>query len=232
MDYGCKGFRMRRRKFFMVLLGTFTITGMIGSVRFWREIFGESISPVKFKFNESKVSSSTKGNHFFSSHQYATIAVLSAHIVPSDDTPGATEANVVEFIDRKITNSAKKQKKYLEGLDRLDKFCHNRSGGNFLSLSSNEQLQIIDEIFISYETRRQKVSNPISRVKHKIFRLWDDMFSVGSHVAFFAMLRRDVFKGFYSHPVSWEVLGYSGPPQPLGYPDYSNPPKLFSVVSK
>jgi hypothetical protein len=34
----------------------------------------------------------------------------------------------------------------------------------------------------------------------------------------------DTCDGYFSNPVSWKVVGYFGPPQPNGYPDFSEPP--------
>src|SRR5919206_159660 len=49
--------------------------------------------------------SSTEGR-FFDAHQRATIEAAMARIIPTDDQPGAREAETVEFLDR-----------YLSGLD-------------------------------------------------------------------------------------------------------------------
>ena len=42
---------------------------------------------------------------------------------------------------------------------------------------------------------------------------------------FFNRFRVLVIKFYYSHPYSWKKLDYNGPPQPVGFPDYSLPPK-------
>jgi len=41
----------------------------------------------------------------------------------------------------------------------------------------------------------------------------------------FARLRRDAFTSFYADPRSWPAMGYAGPPQPNGFPDYAEPPR-------
>ena len=38
--------------------------------------------------------------HFFNPHQRATIAAAMARIIPTDDAPGAAEADCIEFVDR------------------------------------------------------------------------------------------------------------------------------------
>ena len=41
--------------------------------------------------------------HFFNPHQRATVAAAMARIIPTDDSPGATEADCVEFVDRYLS---------------------------------------------------------------------------------------------------------------------------------
>ena len=42
---------------------------------------------------------------------------------------------------------------------------------------------------------------------------------------FFDRTLEDSMRLYYSHPDSWPSLGFSGPPQPHGFPDYRLPPK-------
>lgn len=42
---------------------------------------------------------------------------------------------------------------------------------------------------------------------------------------FFDVARGDVMRRFYSDPRSWVALGYAGPPQPAGFPDYAEAPQ-------
>ena len=37
--------------------------------------------------------------HFFTRDEYALVGILAALIIPADDSPGAAEAGVSEFID-------------------------------------------------------------------------------------------------------------------------------------
>ena len=40
---------------------------------------------------------------FFTPHQRATVEAAMARIIPTDDTPGATEAGCVDFVDRYLS---------------------------------------------------------------------------------------------------------------------------------
>ena len=163
---------------------------------------------------------------FFSEHQYALVATLAALIVPTDDDPGATEAGVADYIDTLVAGSEERQVVYTKGLKWLDEFSQERygSGKDFLSLSLKKQidlLRLIDEI---QSMRFRPVSSFLQRVHRKINKIWDDLFGAGENSKFFNKVRKDVFYGYYSSPVSWKVVGYFGPPQPNGYPNFSNPP--------
>ncbi len=41
----------------------------------------------------------------------------------------------------------------------------------------------------------------------------------------FARTRQDAFAAFYGDPRAWPGIGYRGPPQPEGFPDYDRPPQ-------
>ena len=42
---------------------------------------------------------------------------------------------------------------------------------------------------------------------------------------FFEATRDSAMRHYYSRPEAWPSLGYAGPPQPLGFPDYAKPMK-------
>jgi hypothetical protein len=41
---------------------------------------------------------------------------------------------------------------------------------------------------------------------------------------FFERTLADAMQFYYAHPRTWKVLGFAGPPQPVGFPDYRQPP--------
>jgi hypothetical protein len=45
--------------------------------------------------------------------------------------------------------------------------------------------------------------------------------------AFFAFTHRQAFTHYYAQPASWRGLGFEGPPQPVGFPDFAQPPKAI-----
>jgi len=103
---------------------------------------------------------------FFNPHQHATVAAAMARIIPTDDTPGATEADTITFLDRYLSGTDHVYAKpdgsgfetltgkrrdawqtrinivrecYVNGIDRLDAVSNERHGVNFISLSNEQQ---------------------------------------------------------------------------------------------
>lgn len=166
-----------------------------------------------------------KNARFFNEHQYASVAALASIIVPTDEEPGATEAGVVDYIDGLVAGSKDMQAVYADGLPTMDGFSQRKHNKKFLDLEIKEQIDLLSSIDSAEAMRRRRVSNFIKRVDRKIDTLWDDFFGVGEDmIRFFRKVREHVFYGYYSNPVSWKVVRYYGPPQPVGYLDFAQPP--------
>jgi len=136
------------------------------------------------------------------SDQARLLDVITAHIVPTDETPGAREARVVRFIDHAFATIFKDSKKdFTATLDAFAEFsAHYRPDGvPFLDLSHNEQIVALREL----ERTRPEIFGP---------------------------LRSLTMLGMFSHPehggnyqkIGWQLIGYrdqySWAP-PFGYYD-------------
>ena len=161
---------------------------------------------------------------FFDEHQYALVATLAAIIIPSDDDPGATEAGVVDYIDRSVADSDKRQGIYRKGLKWLEDLSQEEYGTDFLTVDLMKQIELLRRIDETATVRSRPVSSFMERLDRKIDNVWDSQFGIGYHSVFFKTLHRDVILAFYSDPISWQAVGYYGPPQPVGYLDFSQPP--------
>jgi len=78
--------------------------------------------------------------------QAADLDAIAAQIFPSDDTPGAREARVVDFIDRSLATWAAQQREpLLHGLDELNGEVERRWPGTqrFATLASERQLELL-----------------------------------------------------------------------------------------
>jgi len=103
---------------------------------------------------------------FFNPHQRATIEAAMARIIPADDTPGATEAGCIDFLDRYLSGlgyifakpdgsgfevlkgrsaGAWMQRieimraRYVEGIRDLDARAHAQYSGDFVALTPEQQ---------------------------------------------------------------------------------------------
>lgn len=161
---------------------------------------------------------------FFNEHQYALVATLAALIMPTDKDPGATEAGVVDYIDKIVADSKKKQDIYTKGLKWLDDFSQEKFGTakDFLNLSLGRQIDMLGLIYAKFAPRR--ASSLVQRVSRKLTSIWDGLFGDRIHTAFCRTIRQDVLDGYYSNPIAWKGVGYFGPPNPVGYPDFADPP--------
>lgn len=181
---------------------------------------------------ELVIPSPSNSARFFSEHQYALVATLAALIVPTDEDPGATEAGVVDYVDSLVAQSTEKQDTYVEGLDWLDALCQKKRDKDFLNLDLSEQIDLLRSIYEVREMRNRPISNVLEQVDRKVEKIWDDALGsgIGDVPRFFKELRMDVFYGYYSSPIGWKVVGYYGPPQPVGYPDYAGPPSASADI--
>jgi gluconate 2-dehydrogenase gamma chain len=83
---------------------------------------------------------------FFSEAQAAEVGAMAAQIIPTDDTPGAREARVLNFIDRALVTFDKDQQDaYTQGLKDLDAQTKQLFPGaaRFSALSSDQQIQVL-----------------------------------------------------------------------------------------
>lgn len=117
---------------------------------------------------------------FFDGGEFETVARLAATIIPSDETPGAREARVEEWIDFLVSESdAARQQLYREGLARFTATCRERRGSEFLKLPEGTQAEALRELG-------------------------------GVDPAFFAALKEDTVFGFYTSEIGLRELDWGG----------------------
>lgn len=130
-----------------------------------------------------------KAPAFFNKHQYATITELASLMIPTDETPGAREAKVNEYIDLIVGESAfEVQRVFLDGLSWLDKTSKERHKKTFVYLAKAQQVAILTEI--------SQIKNPIPQnaIQAKFFKAVKDM----------------TIDGFYTSKIGIDELGYVG----------------------
>lgn len=171
---------------------------------------------------------------FFDEHEYALVATIATLIIPTDDTPGAAEAGAVDFIDHLVAESTKHQKIYRQGLRWVDAFSQQHHGKeyDFLKLGMPEQIELLRIIDRSNRIHGRRSSNFFAKVDIKLGIFWDEIFGIGKNAKFFYHIRRHTIQAYYSSELSWKGIGYFGPPQPEGYPDFMNPPSADKYTGK
>jgi gluconate 2-dehydrogenase gamma chain len=126
---------------------------------------------------------------FFTDHEMATITILVDIIIPKDEISGsATDAKVPEFIEFIVKDMPHHKTPMRGGLRWLDLQCINRFNDAFKNCSSQQQLEMIDEI------------------------AWPEKAKPGMEqgVAFFNRLRDLTATGFYTSEMGIKDIGYVG----------------------
>src|SRR5262249_6443042 len=88
------------------------------------------------------IAASEESRLFFSAQEFQMVDKLSELILPADDhSPGAREAKVAEYIDRRLAESfeAEPRQMWRDGLERIDALSKETHGRSFLDASSGQR---------------------------------------------------------------------------------------------
>jgi hypothetical protein len=130
-----------------------------------------------------------------------TIEAVLDTLIPEYNGPGALALGVGDKVKMKAASDYKYRRLLKMGCTWLDKAAE-RLGPGFASLKEDGRDAVLT---IAYES----TPNSLQRI-------------------FFDRMRADAFYYYYSEPASWKQIGYNGPPQPAGFPDYDKPPSARS----
>ena len=129
---------------------------------------------------------------FFTAGEARLVDALTERIIPADQDPGASQAGVVEFIDRQLVRHYRKyQTTYRGGLAAVEASARARFGKAFADLPPDAQSQLLAAVEEDPATKD-----------------------------FFAMLVAHTMQGYYGDPrhggnrdqVAWRMLGLPYPP--------------------
>jgi hypothetical protein len=143
---------------------------------------------------------------FFKGDQFKTVETLTEMILPTDDQPGAKEAQVANYIDF-IVASAKEfepslQQEWREGLAYLDRESRKRFGKTFRVASEPDRTQLLTDM--SLPEREPKV-------QHEGY-------------AFFKLVKEMTVEGFYTSRIGLiDVLDYQGMNYNSDFPGCTHP---------
>lgn len=128
---------------------------------------------------------------YFTPDEYHTIDILTGLIIPKDESPGAQEAGVAEFIDFMAAHLEDQARLPMrDGVLWLNGVAHDRYGANFAALSREQQTEILNGI------APQNSYKPGAATKR-------------GH-AFFRLIRRYTVMGYYTSRIGLAELDYPG----------------------
>lgn len=144
---------------------------------------------------------------FFSPGQFRLIDHIAEMIIPADDTAGAKEAGVAEFIDFMVANRVAVsprceirstadairqgedvQVQFVAGLDWINAHSKSKFEKQFLDCTSEQQTSLLEEL--AYKSK----FSPVNEIGREFFHLVRDYTVVG----------------YYTSKVGLESLGYPG----------------------
>lgn len=143
---------------------------------------------------------------YFSPAQIAVVERLTELIIPTDDQPGAKEAQVAQYIDFVVFSAAEHlpylQKEWSEGLATLGKLSNQKYGHGFHDLSASQQDALLTEM--SQPEHDHQASHP--------------------GFAFYRLVKEMTVEGFYTSKVGLvDVLGYQGCTYLAEFPGCTHP---------
>jgi hypothetical protein len=126
---------------------------------------------------------------FFDDHEIKTITVLADIIIPKDETSGsASDAGVPSFIEFISKDMPQYQTPLRGGIRWLDIQCMKRYTTDFVSCSTAQQLEVVDEIAFPHKAKPE----------------------LQQGVAFFNTMRDLTACGFFTSEIGIMDLGYAG----------------------
>src|SRR5215218_1085066 len=81
---------------------------------------------------------------FFTAEEYALVALLASLIIPADETPGAAEAGVSEFVDTMVAHDIALQPRFRGALAWIEARSRLRHRQSFAALSVPEQVAFLE----------------------------------------------------------------------------------------
>jgi gluconate 2-dehydrogenase gamma chain len=125
---------------------------------------------------------------FFTAPEYTLIERLAEIIIPSDDTPGARDAGVSEFIDLMVSRDPGLQPDFRDGLIWLNAHSQKISGKSFLKLDPEQQVALLEPL--AYKKQFRPGEEPGRK--------------------FFELVREYTMMGFYTSEIGLKELDYPG----------------------
>jgi gluconate 2-dehydrogenase gamma chain len=125
---------------------------------------------------------------FFTAPEYALVELLTDLIIPSDDTPGAHDAGVSEFVDLMVSRDPELQRDFRTGLSWLNMRSQQTAGKVFVDLKPAQQTTMLESV--AYQKKLRAGDEPGQK--------------------FFNLFREYTVMGFYTSEIGLKELDYPG----------------------
>lgn len=131
-----------------------------------------------------------------------TVEALADVIIPEDEHgPAASAVGITDFLDEWVSAPYEQQKKDLgtirPGLKWIEEESQRRYGKDYAGASAEQKVALLDDVV--------KPGSEANRAALKFFRLFRDR----------------VAGGYYSTPIGWKAIGYTGN---IPSPEFAGPP--------
>jgi hypothetical protein len=148
----------------------------------------------------------TYAPQFFNPDDFRTVEILAAMIIPTDDAPGAKEAQVANYIDFVVFSAAEfeplLQRKWIDGLAFLGRESQKQFNKSFREVDEADRTRLLTDM--SAPERDPKA-------KHEGF-------------AFFSVVKDMTVEGFYTSKIGLiDVLDYRGMNYMPDFPGCTHP---------
>jgi gluconate 2-dehydrogenase gamma chain len=125
---------------------------------------------------------------FFTPDEYAIVDQLTDIIIPKDESPGAREAGVSEFVDFMAASDPRIQQPFRDGLRWLNNRSQNEKGTGFAKLPAEQQTALLRSVAYRHD------------------------YVPGQEAGqqFFDLMRRYTVMGYYTSRIGLEELDFPG----------------------
>jgi hypothetical protein len=151
---------------------------------------------------------------FFDADETRLLEAICRHILPQDDRGELWQIPIVPQIDKRlfedshdgyhIENMPPDRESYRLGLKAIDEISQRLHGHGFTELGNREQDELLESLH-----------DGVPAAAHEI---WDRM----PIERFWMLLVQDCAEAYYSHPWSWDEIGFGGPAYPRAYTRLEN----------
>jgi hypothetical protein len=170
------------------------IIGVVGSTCAFpfasEDLYGQSAAQPPVEQHHHTAPEQQAQPRFFNPSDYRTISRVADLIIPDTDTPGAIGAGVPAYIDIVVARNTDQQLVVADGLRWLDNEAQRKSGKQFIELSEEQQLSILEPLCEAFD------ADPDNRARNvQFFSLMKSLTADGYYTSEIGLMRELQYKG-------------------------------------